>query len=55
MVIGATTGEVELKAEGIRMDDRIVSVVGKGAKCSIAFPGERLHKGDKVFLWKKKD
>lgn len=54
MVIGTTTGEVELKAEGIRMDDRIVPVAGKGAKCSIAFPGERLHKGDKVFLWKKK-
>jgi len=54
MVIGATTGEVEAKADDIRIDDKSVPVAGKGAKCSIAFPGQRLHRGDKVFLWKEK-
>ena len=50
MVIGATTGTVIFKADDIRVDFKSVPVAVKGERCSVAST-DKLHRGDKVFLW----
>ena len=50
MVIGATTGTVIFKADDIRVDFKSVPVAVKGDRCSVA-SADKLHRGDKVFLW----
>ena len=50
MVIGATTGTVIFKADDIRVDFKTVDVARKGERCSVA-SADKLHRGDKVFLW----
>ena len=52
MVIGNTTGTVVFKADDIRVDFKSVDVARKGERCSVA-SAEKLHRGDKVFLWVK--
>lgn len=50
MIIGNTTGTVIFKADDIRVDFKSVDEARKGERCSVASP-EKLHRGDKVFLW----
>lgn len=50
MVIGNTTGCVIFKADDIRVDFKSVDVARKGERCSVA-SADKLHRGDKVFLW----
>ena len=54
MVIGATTGTVIFKADDIRVDFKTVDVARKGERCSVA-SADKLHRGDKVFLWVTSD
>ena len=54
MVIGATTGTVIFKADDIRVDFKTVDVARKGERCSVASV-DKLHRGDKVFLWVASD
>lgn len=54
MVIGATTGTVIFKADDIRVDFKTVDVARKGERCSVA-SADKLHRGDKVFLWVASD
>ncbi|MBQ7194697.1 MAG: U32 family peptidase [Bacteroidales bacterium] len=56
MVIGETTGVVEFTADDIRVDFSPVDRVPQGVRCSVqplvdGAPA-RLHRGDKVFLWR---
>ena len=51
MVIGNTTGVIRREVDDMRVNFSPVQTAAKGEKCSVAFPGERLHRGDKVFLW----
>ena len=52
VAIGPTTGVVEFTADDLRIDFQPVDKVDKGLSCSIALPaGERLRRGDKVYLW----
>ena len=61
MAIGETTGVVEFPAEDIRLQFTPVELVPKGSVCSVKVeparesgkPFEKLHRGDKVFIWKK--
>ena len=62
MAIGATTGVVEFTADDIRLEFTPVSLVPKGSLCSVkVIPSdgesgkhfEKLHRGDKVFIWKE--
>ncbi|MDY6277928.1 MAG: peptidase U32 family protein [Bacteroidales bacterium] len=50
MVIGNTTGCVIFKADDIRVDFKSVDVARKGERCSVS-SADKLHRGDKVFLW----
>ncbi len=57
LVIGATSGVVEFDAADLRVDFETVPEVQKGTRCSVAVPLEacpsgRLHRGDKVYIWK---
>lgn len=54
MVIGTTTGTVIFKADDIRVDFKTVDVARKGERCSVA-SADKLHRGDKVFLWVASD
>ena len=55
MAIGTTTGVVEFKVEDMRVDFQSVQEAAKGARCSVAVPsGERLRRGDKLYLWVEK-
>ena len=55
MVIGSGTGVVEFTAEDIRVDFQQVQEAPKGSRCSVAVPsGERLRRGDKLYLWIEK-
>ena len=55
MAIGTTTGVVEFKVEDMRVDFQSVQEAAKGARCSVAVPsGERLCRGDKLYLWVEK-
>ena len=52
MAIGPTTGVVEFTADDIRVEFKQVQTAPKGMDCSVALPsGERLRRGDKVYLW----
>jgi len=52
VVIGRTTGVVEFKADDIRVNLQSVDEAPKGSRCSVLLPeGERLRRGDKVYLW----
>ena len=52
MAIGPTTGVVEFTADDIRVAFKQVQTAPKGVDCSVALPsGERLRRGDKVYLW----
>ena len=52
MAIGPTTGVVEFTADDIRVEFKQVQTAPKGVDCSVALPsGERLRRGDKVYLW----
>ena len=56
MAIGATTGEVEFLAEDIRLETEPVELIPQGSLCSVKVDGKdiaRLHRGDKIFLWKE--
>lgn len=48
LIIGPTTGVVELVAEDIRVDDKSVEKCPKGIKCSFATP-ELVRRNDKVY------
>lgn len=54
MATGATTGVVEFHADDIRVNFAKCDVAPKGVHCSVAVPGERLHRGDKIYLWEKR-
>ena len=55
MAIGSGTGVVEFTAEDIRVDFQQVQEAPKGSRCSVAVPsGERLRRGDKLYLWIEK-
>ena len=54
--IGPTSGVVEFRAMDIRLDVTPVELVPKGSLCSVKVNGkqfERLHRGDKIFIWKE--
>ena len=56
MAIGATTGEVEFPADDIRLETEPVELIPQGSLCSVKVDGKdiaRLHRGDKIFLWKE--
>ena len=56
MAIGATTGEVEFQADDIRLETEPVELIPQGSLCSVKVNGKdiaRLHRGDKIFLWKE--
>lgn len=55
LVIGATTGVVERKVADLRIDFNSAAMAPKGVRCSVAFPGERLHRGDRVYIWKAEE
>lgn len=56
MLIGPNTGEIELKVPEIRVDLESVPTASKGVYCSIPIPaGLKLHRSEKVFLWRDKD
>jgi len=48
LIIGPTTGVVELIAEDIRVDDESVAQCPKGVKCSFITP-ELVRRNDKVY------
>ena len=61
LVIGATTGVVEKTVDELRVNLKPVRTAQQGEYCSIAFPPEvfttnnaalKLHRGDKVYIWK---
>ena len=60
MAIGETTGVVEFPADDIRVNFETVEEAPKGSRCSVKVvplhedsgkPFEKLHRGDKIFLW----
>lgn len=53
VVIGSVTGCVEFTVEDLRLDYNPADEVGKGLRCSVAVPGARLRRGDKMYLWIK--
>ena len=61
MAIGATTGVVEFPADDIRLEFEPVEEAPKGSRCSVRVcpkdPGsktfEKLHRGDKIYLWEE--
>ena len=58
LVIGPTTGCIEQKVDDLRVDnDARVEVVPRGTACAVHFnmqpPVTRLHRGDKVYIWKR--
>ncbi len=56
IVIGPSTGVVEFTADDIRVDYQPVQEVAKGVACSVALPGgERLRRGDKLYLWVERE
>lgn len=56
MAIGATTGVEEFKVEDMRVNFKQVNRAEKGTRCSVALPeGQRLRRGDKLYLWKESD
>ena len=60
MAIGATTGVVEFTVEDMRVNLKPARTAGKGVRCSVAVdpsicPDRRLHRGDKIYIWKEKD
>jgi putative protease len=60
LAIGATTGVVEFPAEDIRLEYTPVEIVPKSSICSVKVevvgnngkPFDKLHRGDKIFIWK---
>ncbi len=55
MAIGPTTGVVEFTADDIRVEFKQVQTAPKGVDCSVALPsGERLRRGDKLYIWVEK-
>ena len=55
MAIGPTTGVVEFTADDIRVEFKQVQAAPKGVDCSVALPaGERLRRGDKLYIWVEK-
>lgn len=55
VVIGPVTGCEEFKVDDIRLDYNPVEEVGKGLRCSVAVPGAKLRRGDRMYLWVKTD
>lgn len=55
VVIGPVTGCEEFTVDDIRLDYNPVDEVGKGVRCSVAVPGAKLRRGDKMYLWVKTD
>ena len=61
MAIGETTGVVVFTAGDIRLQFTPVGLVPKGSVCSVKVepegesgkPFDKLHRGDKIFIWKK--
>jgi putative protease len=64
MIVGPTTGVVELQPNEIRVHDQAVAQAVKGDYCSIRIeedahaasetaPASRVRRGDKVYIWKK--
>ncbi|MGN0196280.1 MAG: peptidase U32 family protein [Candidatus Cryptobacteroides sp.] len=51
LAIGSVTGCEEFTVEDLRLDYNPVDKVEKGLRCSIAVPGARLRRGDKLYLW----
>ena len=61
MAIGATTGVVEFPVDDMRIDLKPAELAAKGVRCSVAVKPqdgtafERLHRGDKIYIWKDKN
>ena len=56
IAIGPTTGVVEFTADDIRVEFKQVQTAPKGVDCSVALPaGERLRRGDKLYIWAEKE
>lgn len=55
MAIGSTSGVIEFKVEGMRVDLQEADIAEKGAKLSLSLPRElgRLRRGDKIYIWEK--
>ena len=62
LAIGSTTGAVEFDADDIRLEYETVPEVPQGSRCSVAVRPdpetdgttfERLHRGDKIFIYEK--
>ncbi len=53
IVLGSKTGVVEKKIDELRVDLEKAEECTKGQYCSIAFPGENLRRGDKVYIWEE--
>jgi len=54
LVIGATTGVVEMTVDEMRVNFEKTDITHKGQRCSIA-PEGKFHRGDKVYIWEKTD
>lgn len=53
IAIGASSGVSEKTVDELRVELKVSPVAKKGEKCSIHFPGCKLRRGDKVYLWQK--
>lgn len=52
MIIGPTTGVIEMEIPEIRVDLKPTEIAGKGVFCSIPVR-EKLRRSDKVYIWKE--
>ena len=61
LIIGETTGVLEMTVSEVRVDLKNVSEAAKGALCSIpvAFPegerrpdGKKIRRGDRLYIWR---
>ena len=56
MAVGTTTGVLEFTVEDMRVEFQSVDTAPKGVSCSVAVPsGERLRRGDRLYLWVESD
>ena len=53
LIIGSTTGALEVDAKDLRVDYEPAQVCPQGQRCSVAVPAGPVHprRGDKVYIW----
>ena len=53
LIIGSTTGALEVDAKDLRVDYEPAQVCPQGQRCSVAVPAGSVHprRGDKVYIW----